>query len=102
MQTRIGKEYLVQVCRRRCLMAKTEAAAIAARRRSELEALLEKTYYSFDKDDDSPGGQLCKLAKSAAARANEELAHLAAEFGMSLHPQLGPWLEVSYGESSYH
>jgi hypothetical protein len=99
---RIEEEYLVKVCRLRRLMAKTEAAAIAARRRSEFEALLEKTYYSFDKDDDSPKGQLCKIAKSAAARANEELAHLAADFGMSLHPQLGPWLEVSYGESLYH
>ena len=84
----IQKEYLVKVSFPHTRGAKAEAAAIAAKRRSQFEALLEATF-RLNKDDDSPTGRLCKLARSAAARANEELA---------LDPQMGPWLEVSYGD----
>ena len=91
---------LVKGCCQRFQGARAEAAAAAAGRMSEFDALLEATC-RVDKDDDSRWGQLCKLANSAAARANEEVARLAAEFGTSVHPQTGPWLEVSYGDLPY-
>jgi hypothetical protein len=61
-------------------------AAIAAKRRSEFEDLLE-TMYSLD-DNGSHLGQLFRLAKFAAVKGNEEIARLAEEFGMSL--EFGP------------
>jgi hypothetical protein len=88
------KEYLVQGCCQRFRGAKAEAAAIAAKRRSEFKALLEKTY-SLD-GDDTPLRRLYKLANSAAAKANEEIARRAEEFGMDL--VFGPTLTISYGQ----
>jgi hypothetical protein len=99
METKTSeKEYLLYICRLRALGAKAEAAAIAAKRRSEFEALLEKTF-SVD-ESDSHLGQLYKFANSAAAKANEEIARLAKEFGTSL--QFGPWLRISYGDWPQH
>ena len=89
----IQKEYLVKVCLQRLRGAKAEAAAIAAKRRSEFEALLEKTNGI---DGDSHLGQLYKLASSAAAKANEDIARLAKELGTDL--VFGPRLTISYGQ----
>jgi hypothetical protein len=89
---RTEREYLVRACCLRLRGAKAEAAAIAAKRRSQFKALLEKTY-NLD-EIDSPIGRLYKLANSAAAKANEELARLAEEFGMDL--AFGPTLTISY------
>jgi hypothetical protein len=78
--------------------AKAEAAATAARRKAEFEALLEKTY-SLE-ENDSHLGQLYKLANSAAAEANEQIACLARRFGT--HLQFGPSLKISYGDWPQH
>jgi hypothetical protein len=86
--------YLVRVCGLRLRGAKAEAAAIAARRRSEFSALLQKTY-RLDRDD-THRGQLYKLADSAAAKANAEIARLAEEFGVDL--VFGPTMTISYGQ----
>src|SRR5215472_13753071 len=88
------KEYLAQVCRLRCRVAKAEAAAIGAKRKSEIGPLLERMYSPAK--DDSPWGKLNKFADSAAAKANEEIARLAEEFGT--HLMLGPTLTISYGQ----
>uniref|UniRef100_Q027Z7 Uncharacterized protein n=1 Tax=Solibacter usitatus (strain Ellin6076) TaxID=234267 RepID=Q027Z7_SOLUE len=91
---RIEKEHLVRVCCQRIQGAKAEAAAVAARRMSEFDALLET---SFRRDeDDSPRGKLYRFANSAAEKANEEIAHLAEESGTDLC--LGPQLTISYGQ----
>ena len=97
MQTkRIEKEHWADVCRERCLGAKAEAAAVAAKRWLEFETLLEKMY-SPD-NDDSHLGRLYTLAKSRAATVNKEIARLAEEFGMDL--QFGPSLKIDYGSWS--
>ena len=49
-EKRNEKQYLVQVCCQRFQEAKSEAAAIAAKRRSEFDALLDKIY-SLDEDN---------------------------------------------------
>jgi hypothetical protein len=93
-EKRNEKQYLVQVCCQRFQEAKSEAAAIAEKRRLEFDALLEKTY-SLD-EDNSHLGQLYKLANSAIAKVNEEIARLAEELGM--HLQFGPSLAIDYGD----
>ena len=76
MQKRIDKEYLVHECCQRCLGAKAEATAIAAKRRSEFEALLKEIYSPENEQ------RLYEFAARAAIDANEDLAHLARELGM--------------------
>jgi hypothetical protein len=88
------KEHLVQECCRRLQEAKADAAAIAAQRLSDFHDLIEETY-SLDEDDSSVE-QLYKLANSAVAKANEEMAHRAEEFGVNL--QFGPSLAIDYGD----
>jgi hypothetical protein len=78
-EKRNDKEHLIQVCRQRFRGAKAEAAAIAAKRRSEFEALL-KEIYSLDNQQ-----QLFDFVVSAIAKANEELACLVEQFAMPHH-----------------
>jgi hypothetical protein len=94
MQERNEKEYLVRACYLRFREAKAEAAAIAAKRRSEFEALLEKT----DGIDEHNRrlGQMYKVANSAAARAKEQISRLMQELGISL--ELATSLAISYGD----
>jgi hypothetical protein len=91
-EKRNEKQYLVQVCCQRFQEAKSEAAAIAAKRRSEFDALLDKIY-SLDEDKQPHIGQLYKLANSTVARGNEEIARLAEKFGIGLH--FSPLLTIS-------
>jgi hypothetical protein len=91
-------ENLARACCLRLLGAKAEAAAIAAKRRSEFDALIHKRY-SLDEDDldgNDSFSQLYKLANSTVVKGNEVIARRAEELGMTL--QLGPSLKIDYGD----
>jgi hypothetical protein len=86
------KESLIQVCRLRARIAEAKAAAIAAKRKAEVRAILKKRYN--DDKDVSRGEQLYNLAESLAAKANEEIARLAEKTGWPVDD--APTLELYY------
>jgi hypothetical protein len=88
------KQNLVQLCCQRFREAKAEAAAISAKRLSELDDLVKMAYTPVE--DDSQLGQLLKFANSAAAKANDQIVRIAEEFG--IHPVYRPTLTIDHGQ----
>ncbi len=72
--TRTERTDLLQICRQRERVAKVEAVAIAARRKSDFATQLA-TIYDFDNDDIWKAAH--KAAKQAARQANEQISAAA-------------------------
>jgi hypothetical protein len=89
--TRTERQDLLLICRQRARVAKTEATAIAERRKAEFEALLAKTY---EFDQDKVWREMHDAAIDAWERANQMIEDRSKQLGIPL--EFSPHLSKPY------
>jgi hypothetical protein len=77
--TRTERQELLQICRQRERVAKSDAAAVAAKRKADFAAQLAADY-SFDQDE--VWRQAHAAAEEATEKAQEEVARRCRELGI--------------------